>query len=137
MIRLATDDDIPTLITLLLAMKATSGWANEYEALNDDLIRIWVTERLHHARNLCVVWAADDDRVTAFCGVTLNTQFHPPYVLYMHEWGWYGPPKQAARCWRHCTIWGKKHGAVYGYRGTNEPTLHPRRITERTTWEKL
>jgi hypothetical protein len=137
MLRLATDTDIPELVRMMLAVKADSGWANEPGAYNADTLTEWTALQLRESWGLCVVWEADPARLSAFCGVTFDALLHPPHLPFVYEWGWYGPVREAALCWRACTDWGRKHGAVYGKRATSNGRVHARRIEETMTWEKL
>lgn len=137
MVRLAQEQDLSWLIQAMLHVKRSSAWRDETTEYNEQSLRDFLTTQLHNSHSVCYVWQADDDRPEAFCGVLLQRLVQPPHMPLVSEWGWAGPTRQAVKCWRACTQWGKKQGAVYGYRVTASNNVHPRRITESVTWEKL
>jgi hypothetical protein len=138
MLRLAQSTDVPHLTRLMLQLRASTGWRDEQPTgYNAESVHEFLNQRLHDPCSVCYVWQANDGDPAAFCGATLNRLTHPPYVPVLHEWGWSGARRDTVKCWRACTKWAKKRGAEYGYRVTGSAEVHPRRIVESVTWEKL
>jgi len=136
--RLAHDQDIPWLTQQMLHLRQETGWRHEQPTgYNTESLQEFLNWRLHDPLSVCYVWQADDGDPAAFCGTTLSRLTHPPYVPILHEWGWAGRKREAVKCWRACTQWAKKRGAEYGYRVTGSAEVHPHRIVESVTWEKL
>jgi hypothetical protein len=137
MFRLAHYSDLAYLIHAMLAIKQQTGWRDEPGAYTAETLGVFLTKRLYDPCSVCYVWEADNGVPTAFCGCYLTRLFLPPYMPVLLEWGWTGPKRQAVSCWRACTQWGKKNGAVYAQRATTSIKLHPRRIDTTVVWEKL
>ena len=131
MIRLATEQDILWLIEQMLIVKSTTAWKDVPGAYHADTLRPFLLNQLRAADSVCYVW---DDPVDAFCGVTYGRMHVPPHLPYVFEWGWAGPPKHAVACWRACTHWATRRGAVLACRSVSQPGVS---IRETLTWERL
>lgn len=127
MVRLATHTDCPDIAQGLLELVPRTGWAMYKHGVTYQDVLEFVTNRLVDPS--CVLYVYDGGAVTAFCGASLSQLYVPPYHKTVYEWGWYGPPRQAALVWQAAKAWGKRHGAkLAGYisakPGTSVTTIH-------------
>jgi hypothetical protein len=133
MLRQATSTDIPLLTAGMLALKDHTQWRIIKGAYNSETLTQFLQQQLESATSVCYLW--DDPLDGAFCGVSLGRMHLPPHLPYVFEWGWMGKPRTAAQCWRACTKWGKRHGAMLGCRTI--AGIDNRHVTELVTWEVL
>ena len=137
MIRLAQHTDIEHIAQMMLELKQHTGWRHAiHPGYNRDALVEFVGHELLNPASVVYV-CSDGGEVVAFCGCSLGQLPWPPYLVTIGEWGWAGPARESARCWRACVEWGKKRGAGVAYRVTGQPGRRAKRVTETVTWEVL
>lgn len=136
--RFAQHTDVAQLVQLMLELKQHSGWRDVTHAgWTVDALTGFIRHKLLDPRSVVYVCDGSDNVVTGFCGVTLGQLPWPPTSTTVYEWGWYGPARQAAACWKAARAWGRQQGAEYAYRATAQRSVTQCRVKELATWEVL
>lgn len=136
MIRLACIEDIPQIAEGLFQLVDTTGWSLFSVRPTYGELHSFLLNKLVSPDDLMEVWV-ENGVVEAFCGGTMGQFYAPPNEVTVYEWGWYGPPKKAAKLWHSLLQWGLRRGAVLAGRATIEQTNSRTHIIERITWTRI
>lgn len=138
MIRLAQASDVPSVTEQMIQLQSRTAWAQFKEwGYNHASLSRFIHEKLSDPNAVLYVWDDGDDRVAAFCGGALNLFYLPPHMPLVFEWGWFGPPRQAAACWRAVKSWGKRRGARLAGRVRTQPGTSAHVADEHMIWKVL
>lgn len=136
MIRLATYTDIPYIVEGMVALKVRTGWACYLtDGYTHENLQQFVKDRLSDSQSILYISEPTAGSLQGFCGASLNQFYLPPYMPLLFEWGWFGSPKEAARCWRASVQWGLKRGVQLVGRVHVSKGTRPSKIIEQQVWK--
>ena len=132
MIRTWVPQDIPTVVSVLMELKQHTIWSKHPEITTDpqDYVKWLHSIYLDHQKQVFI--SQEEDRITAICGVGLETHFFPPHLRHGFEWCLWGvDTKQVSGVWSAAKQWAESRGASFIRRSSLSGNK------EHVRWEKL
>jgi hypothetical protein len=120
-IRLATIDDVPVCMQMMVELRNENFWRHIYPHTDLAIATIFVMNRLLTNTQSCLYVAELDGAIIGICGGEIVTNFLMPHITLVNEWAWWVIPEHrngtvGARLWFSVCDWAKKHGVRYSIR---------------------
>lgn len=139
-IRLATFNDIPVVLEMMMAMREETFWRDVSFEPNPAAVGVWLMHTLTRDPHYRLIVAEIEGRLVGLCMGQLAANPLVPDVPYIYEIALYLLPEYRGRkiahdMWQEIISWGRQRGAKAA--AYSKPIFHHGHEVERLIWRML